>query len=87
MSPEPAQEDLAVPVPLIEDLILSQGFLGAEDSTAWLRKNLIVSPAVIDDVVKKTMGQSRNHMWSAIRKLRLTASNFGPILKAARRKR
>lgn len=34
-----------------------------------------------------TVGQSRNSMWSSIRKMRLTASNFGPVLAAINRNR
>lgn len=34
-----------------------------------------------------TIGQRENTLWTKVRKLRFTASNFGQIVKAFRKKR
>lgn len=75
------------PVPLVEDLLLSESFLHAEDQNNWLRTQLKVTEDIINTTAEKTKGQRNNAVWAIVRKLRITASNFGQVLKAARRKR
>lgn len=74
------------PVPLVEDLLLSDSFLHAEDQDNWLRTQLKVTEDIINTTAEKTKGQRNNAVWAIVRKLRITASNFGQVLKAARRK-
>lgn len=74
-------------MPLVEDLLLSESFLHAEDQDNWLRAQLKVTEDIINTTAEKTKGQRNNAVWAIVRKLRITASNFGQVLKAARRKR
>lgn len=74
-------------MPLVEDLLLSESFLHAEDQNNWLRTQLKVTEDIINTTAEKTKGQRNNAVWAIVRKLRITASNFGQVLKAARRKR
>ncbi|XP_052680929.1 uncharacterized protein LOC128161649 [Crassostrea angulata] len=85
LSEEPKSEES--PVPLIEDLLMSEGYTNAEDSRTWLRKHLILSPEKIMEAAFASTGQRENSLWAAVRKLRFTASNFGQIIGAIRRKR
>jgi hypothetical protein len=59
----------------------------ADNPTLWLRKALVVSPEAVQVTVNATTGQRTNAMWSVVRKLRITASNFGVVLAAAKRSR
>ncbi|XP_055998890.1 uncharacterized protein LOC130047587 [Ostrea edulis] len=85
LSPEaPIQQP---PVPLLEDLLLSEDFLHVNDQDTWLRQQLKVTSHIIETTVEKTKGQRTNALWAAVRKLRITASNFGQVLRAVRLKR
>lgn len=86
LSPEPqtAQENV---VPVIEDLILSEGFLKVDDKRKYLSAKLILTDNNIKRVAALTVGQTNNPLWLIARKHRLTASNFGRIIKAHRRSR
>lgn len=66
---------------------MSEGYTNAEDSRTWLRKHLILSPEKIMEAAFMSTGQRENSLWAAVRKLRFTASNFGQIIGAIRRKR
>lgn len=66
---------------------MSEGYTNAEDSRTWLRKHLILSPEKIMEAAFASTGQRENSLWAAVRKLRFTASNFGQIIGAIRRKR
>lgn len=79
LAPEPA---CAVnPVSLVEDLLCSEHFVGP-NKIVWLRKAMQLTPDTIHQVAALTEGQSSNVMWSAVRKLRFTASLFGDLLRA-----
>ncbi len=85
LSAEPADNpDL---VPTIEDVILSEDFLAAEDKSLYLREKLAVSDSTINSVACATVGQRENPAWSTVHKMRLTASNFGAILHALKTQR
>lgn len=71
LSKEPEVE--ALPVPVVEDLLMCQEYLQAKEPLTWMRQQLIVSP----EKVIQTTGHRENAVWAAIRKLRFTASNFG----------
>ena len=81
LSPEPQESHL--PAPLIEDVLMSEAYVSGGGQT-YLRKALLSSDAVIAEVEERTRGQRNNATWAAIRKLRVTASNFGVVLKAIR---
>lgn len=74
-----------VPVPLMDDLLISRDYIMAQDPQTWLRRQLIVSQQKVVETAFATAGQRENSVWSAVRKLRFTASNFGQILSAANR--
>lgn len=76
-----------IPVPLMDDLLLNPDYLSAQDPQTWLRRHLVVSQEKVVETAFATMGQRDNSLWAAVRKLRFTASNFGPILAAAKRNR
>ncbi|XP_056008986.1 uncharacterized protein LOC125663763 [Ostrea edulis] len=84
LSKEPEIE--ALPLPIVEDL-LCQEYLTAKEPLSWLRQQLIVSPDRIIQTAFLTIGQRDNATWAAVRKHRFTASNFGPIIAAAKRNR
>nr|XP_022312166.1 uncharacterized protein LOC111117363 isoform X1 [Crassostrea virginica]XP_022312167.1 uncharacterized protein LOC111117363 isoform X1 [Crassostrea virginica] len=85
LSKEPEIE--ALPVPIVEDLLLCQEYLTAKEPLSWLRQQLIVSPDKVIQTAFLTSGQRENATWAAVRKHRFTASNFGPIIAAAKRNR
>lgn len=85
----PCPENPAL-VPLIvrpQDIFLSKEYEEGPEKTSFLMENLKISETQRENVAQKTVGQSKNWQWAAIRKDRLTASNFGFILKASQRNR
>ena len=85
LSPEPNEDP--VPVPLVEDLIMSEDFLAAENRPTFLQEKMALTPDMTEQAAKLTTGQRENPKWSSIRKMRLTASNFGVILHSLRTKK
>ena len=79
LAPEP--EKVTAPVPTVCDIRLTEDYLKAADSVAYVTSQLPLSPAKIQAAEVATRGQSDNSMWAIVRKGRLTASNFGPVLK------
>ena len=80
--PEPAAQ---LPLKTIEEIIFSEGFLREQTSLEqleYLIKNVKVGQDIIKEVSALTTGQRDNPAWHLARKGRLTASNFGPVLKA-----
>jgi hypothetical protein len=72
-------------VPIISDLLLSSGYASAENSAEFMQLALLMSEDLIRSVAKQTVGQSSNLLWCQVRKLRLTASNFGAVIQAINR--
>lgn len=66
---------------------MCQEYLTAKEPLSWLRQQLIVSPDKVIQTAFLTSGQRENATWAAVRKHRFTASNFGPIIAAAKRNR
>ena len=86
MSPEPAPA-ATLPVTTVEEVIYSEEFLyadGQEKQLDILFKKMRVQEAAIKEVSLLTLGQRDNPSWHLIRRGRLTASNFGCVLKAKR---
>ncbi|XP_065191124.1 uncharacterized protein LOC135822310 [Sycon ciliatum] len=80
LDPEVKEAD-NLPTETVEGITLSQGFLEAEHKVTYVCTRLSVSAAQIVAVEKATHGQNSNATWSLLRKGRITASNFGPVLK------
>ncbi len=88
LSPEPKPDQVkGPPVPVVEDLLMTKDFLESKDSRSWFSRQMVVSPQQIQTVANATIGQRDNTLWCLVRKLRLTASNFGKVLKAINRNR
>ena len=86
MSPEPAPA-ATLPVTTGEEVFYSEEFLhadGQEKQLDILFKKMRVQEAAIKEVSLLTLGQRDNPSWHLIRRGRLTASNFGFVLKAKR---
>jgi hypothetical protein len=74
-------------VPLVEDLIISKEYTDSLSPLIWLKNAMQTSAEQTVQVAGLTVGQRENSLWSAVRKLRFTASNFGPIIGAIRQKK
>ena len=88
LNPEPAVSDdvpsVNVKHPL--EVILSEQFAEARSKLDFLNECLGITPDIMQ-VAAATVDQSKNPSWVAVRQLRLTASNFGPILEVYNKKR
>ena len=87
MSKEPEPEAQELPLKTIEEIIFSEGFLGEQTSLGLLEyfiRNVKVRQDIIKELSALTTGQRDNPAWHLARKGRLTASNFGAVLKAKR---
>ena len=86
MSPEPATVS-KLPIPTIEDIIYSEEFLktqGSQQQTDCLVRQAKIPDEYILKISDITIGQRNNPTWHLTRRGRLTASNFGCVLKAKR---
>ena len=81
---EPEPEGKTCPVAVVEDLLTSPGYVQSESPMHWIRREMVISSDVIKQTAEATTGQRSNAMWAIVRKLRITASNFGPVLAAAK---
>ncbi|WAR21973.1 LOW QUALITY PROTEIN: hypothetical protein MAR_015947, partial [Mya arenaria] len=81
--PKPPQ----LPLPLIEDVLVSPGYLSSQDPRTYFRRSLVLSQEKITQIAFMTTGQRENSLWAAARKLRFSASNFGQIIAASKRNR
>ena len=86
LSPEPPVT-AKLPVPTIEEIIFSEEFLQArgpqEQLDCLVRRCRIPSEEIVK-ISDITVGQRDNPAWHLARKGRLTASNFGCVLKEKR---
>ena len=86
MSPEPATVS-NLPIPTIEDIIYSEEFLkiqGSQQQIDCLVRRAKIPDEYILKITDITVGQRNNPTWHVARRGRLTASNFGWVLKAKR---
>ena len=86
MSPEPP---LSKPLPIstIEKIVFSEQFLkieGQDSQKTFLQNKAKISTLDIVSVASLTTGQRDDPLWHEARKGRLTASNFGCVLKSKR---
>ncbi|KAJ8963998.1 hypothetical protein NQ314_005210 [Rhamnusium bicolor] len=85
LSPEPTiNEETVVDV---EQLLFSEEYGNHGDKISFLKKKLSLTKDRIVEVQKLTVGQMNNPAWYIARKHRLTASNFGQVMKACKRGR
>jgi len=85
MSPEP--EKVTTPVPTVSDIMMTEDYTKASDNVSFVSDRLPLTEEQIKEAEVATRGQSENSMWAIVRKGRLTASNFGPVLKCIERGR
>lgn len=79
MSPEP---DITVcTVPTVSEIINSPSFHSDSNQVSYIMSKLAVSKEQIADVEAKTRNQQQNPLWGHYRSGRLTASNFGAVVK------
>ena len=86
LSPEPPAFN-ELPIPTIEDIIFSEEFLQTRGLQQQLDCLVRRSRILEEDILKIsriTVGQRDNPAWHLARRGRLTASNFGSVLKAKR---
>ena len=83
LSPEPAGKT-QLPIPTVEEIILSPDFVASGLQTEHFLNCLKISVDHQKAVERLTVGQRENPAWQNLRRGRLTASNFGVILKAKR---
>ena len=81
LAPEPSPSAVTKIV-AVEDLLYSQEYLEEDNKTHWLQTQLLTSPESVDEIAELTSGQRNNMLWTVARKLRITSSVFGPVLKA-----
>ena len=83
-SEPPAFNELSIPT--IEDIIFSEEFLqtrGLQQLDCLVRRSRILEEDILK-ISRVTVGQRDNPAWHLARRGRLTASNFGSVLKAKR---
>ncbi|XP_065056838.1 uncharacterized protein LOC135685036 [Rhopilema esculentum] len=80
LSPEPAKALL--PITPVEDIIVSSEFINHNNQREYLVKRLEITAEQRLKVNQVTIKQRENPSWHILRKGRLTASNFGSVLKA-----
>lgn len=83
LSPEPDKEN-RLPISTVEEIILSREFVESGLDTNFLLEKLKVSEQQVKSVCEITKEQRECGEWHVVRKGRLTASNFGPVLEAKR---
>ncbi|XP_060082310.1 uncharacterized protein LOC132561626, partial [Ylistrum balloti] len=69
-------------VKTVEDVFTSKDYLEAKDKSNHLLEKLKVKSNDITHIESVTKGQSESSLWYMYRKGRLTASNFGLVIKA-----
>lgn len=83
LSPEP-EHDNRLPITTVEDIVLSEQFINHEDKMAYMTEKLVITGEQQKAVNVATVGQRDSPSWHMLRKGRLTASNFGPVLNCKR---
>ena len=86
LSPEPPVAN-KLPIPSIEEIIFSDELLqakGGQEQLDCLIRRSKLDVHKIARISQLTVGQRENPVWHLARRGRLTASNFGSVLKAKR---
>ena len=80
LSPSPPVEQ-SLPAHHIANILQQDGFASAGDKVAFVCRHLPITDEERRAVADVTKGQASNPQWSIYRKGRVTASNFGRVLK------
>ncbi|XP_077075129.1 uncharacterized protein LOC143726028 [Siphateles boraxobius] len=75
-----------LPIKTFDGLVTSPGFVQAEDKALYVLSMLAVNDQEKQQIEEATVGQAKNASWFAYCKKRITASNFGLVLAAIKRK-
>lgn len=79
-----SEEDL---IPNIENILFCKDYFMSKNKKGYLLEKTAISSEISEKINCLTIGQSGNPLWFLARKHRLTASNFGLIIKACGRNR
>ena len=71
----------------VSDIMLNPEFVTSDNPIAYILEHLAVTPEEIVAIEELTRGQQENPAWGACRKGRITASNFGAVIRNMRSKR
>ncbi|CAL8320011.1 unnamed protein product [Arctogadus glacialis] len=83
LSPETPR---TLPIKTFEGLVTNPDYAEAEDKALHLLSSFVVTNREKQQIERATVGQAKNALWSAYRQKRITASNFGLVLAAVKRK-
>ena len=86
LQPEPDVSSVQA-IKTVEEVSHTGNFLKAADRVAHVCSELVVTAEQINAAEMATRGQHKNPVWSMLRKGRITASNFGPVLKVCSSRR
>jgi hypothetical protein len=84
LSAEPAVA--ALPAPTVEGITLGAAYAAAADKKDFVLRHIQMSTPLRQEIEVLTRGQGKNPFWGLYRKGRITASNFGPVIKFLDRK-
>jgi len=93
LSPEPERDDVAPPsadasiFPLVDTILNSSDYQTAESKRTYLEEALRMDSHLIEFLAEATISQSSNPLWAAVRKFRITATKFGPVLRPLQKNR
>ena len=85
LAPEPPMQELLIPT--FDDIIISNEFVQEVNKVGYVLSKLESSKDNIKKIAEITKGQRDNPLWLIYRKGRITASNFGSVIAAIKRKR
>lgn len=71
----------------VTDIMLMPEFVDAADPIAYVLQHLAITADEVVAIEQLTRGQQSNPAWGACRKGRITASNFGAVIRHMRSKR
>ncbi|CAG0893420.1 unnamed protein product [Darwinula stevensoni] len=64
-----------------------QAYIDAVDKSSYCLSNMQLDAEEVRVIACRTIGQRANHLWHAFRRMRVTASKFGMVLRALKRQR
>lgn len=85
LRPEPEVEVIKRPLKyLVKDFLAEEKIVegNLKEKLQFFKDAMKVTPTEIEEVAAATTGQATNELWTLVRQGRLTASNFGLVLKA-----
>ncbi|KAF2888513.1 hypothetical protein ILUMI_17660, partial [Ignelater luminosus] len=80
----PPKEDAKDIINDIESLLFSKEYNSTPRKLLYIKEKLKLTEETIKKITSLTVGQTENPLWLIARKHRLTASNFGKVIKAVR---